>query len=262
MEGPNLPTTIGGIHAALGEIAREAAAQPSPAVPHAPAINVCLLNSEFIVEHIRTSGAQSAASIPYPSKALITTIVSALFRRPVTMRGDALRTDVWFIVFLFSTPVLGPHRARAPSSPAKADTKARIDLGQRGEPRELANMTVAARLARPPGNRSNKRKLLDAPQLYYAITRSIARAAGLADSKGISNATQDTLDAIPEMFKEPGSVDEETLRRLYGPRVTPTRESMAVTLTPEDVYKCLATVTPLTTPHKNGWRAEHLLALC
>jgi len=57
-------------------------------------------------------------------------------------------------------------------------------------------------------------------------------------------------------------VDEDTLRRLYGPRVTPTREIMAVTLTHEDVYKCIATVAPLTTPHKNGWRAEHMLALC
>jgi hypothetical protein len=57
-------------------------------------------------------------------------------------------------------------------------------------------------------------------------------------------------------------VDEESLRRLYGPRVIPTRESMAVHLTPWDVYKCLAEVPPLTTSHKDGWRVEHLLALC
>ena len=53
-----------------------------------------------------------------------------------------------------------------------------------------------------------------------------------------------------------------TLRRLYGPRVTPTRESMAANLKHEDVYKCLATVAPLTTPHEDGWGVEHLLALC
>ncbi len=57
-------------------------------------------------------------------------------------------------------------------------------------------------------------------------------------------------------------VDEESLRNLYGPRVTPTRESTAVTITLEDVYKCLAKVAPLTTPHKDGWREEHVIALC
>ena len=57
-------------------------------------------------------------------------------------------------------------------------------------------------------------------------------------------------------------MDEESLRRLHGPKVIPTRESMAVHLTQDDVYKCLAEVAPLTTPHKDGWRAKHLLTLC
>jgi len=47
-----------------------------------------------------------------------------------------------------------------------------------------------------------------------------------------------------------------------GPKVTPARESMVVTITPEEVLKCLAEAAPLTTPHKDGWRAEHLHALC
>ncbi len=52
------------------------------------------------------------------------------------------------------------------------------------------------------------------------------------------------------------------MRRLYGPKVTPTRESMATTITPDMAKKCLEAVAPLTTPHKNSWRAEHLLAPC
>ena len=64
------------------------------------------------------------------------------------------------------------------------------------------------------------------------------------------------------MFKEPRLVDDETLRRLYGPKVTPIRETMAVSINPEVVHKCLAEVALLTTPHKDGWRAKHLLALC
>ena len=56
------------------------------------------------------------------------------------------------------------------------------------------------------------------------------------------------MDAIPDLFKDPEQVDEETLRKLYGPRVTPTRESMSVTFTPEEVLLTLAAVAPLTTP--------------
>jgi hypothetical protein len=78
-----------------------------------------------------------------------------------------------------------------------------------------------------------------------------ARAAGLADNKVIVDDTQDTLDAILDLFKKPSAVDEEALRRLYGPKVTPTRESTSISLTPEDVYKCLAEVAPFTTPHKD-----------
>ena len=89
-----------------------------------------------------------------------------------------------------------------------------------------------------------------------------ACASKLVDSKGIADASHDTLDAIPDLFKEPSVVEEETLRHLYGSRVTPTRESTVVTITPDDVYKCLAEVAPLTTPHRDGWRAEHLLAIC
>jgi hypothetical protein len=37
---------------------------------------------------------------------------------------------------------------------------------------------------------------------------------------------------------------------------------MAVTITTEDVLKCIAEVAPLTTPHKDRWRVEHLQALC
>jgi hypothetical protein len=37
---------------------------------------------------------------------------------------------------------------------------------------------------------------------------------------------------------------------------------MAVTITSDEVYKCLAEIAPLTTPHEAGWREEHLLALC
>jgi hypothetical protein len=79
---------------------------------------------------------------------------------------------------------------------------------------------------------------------------------------GIADATHDTLDALPGLFMEPGVVDEATLRRLHGPKVNPTGETMASIVTPDMVLKCLASVAPFTTPHKDGWGAERLLSLC
>jgi hypothetical protein len=67
----------------------------------------------------------------------------------------------------------------------------------------------------------------------------------LSKSKGIADATQDTLDALSGLFKEPEIVDESTLWRLYGPKVTHTRETMATAITQDLVLKCFATVAPL-----------------
>jgi hypothetical protein len=84
-----------------------------------------------------------------------------------------------------------------------------------------------------------------------------SRATMIADIKGIADATQDTMDALPGLFKEPRVVEEDTLRRLYGPKVTPTRATTTVEITSDMVRKCLESVAPLTTPHKECWRAEH-----
>jgi hypothetical protein len=64
-----------------------------------------------------------------------------------------------------------------------------------------------------------------------------ARATRLANIKGVADAMLDTLDALPGLLKEQGVVEETTMRRLYGYWVTPTRESMSTTATPDMVKK-------------------------
>ncbi len=83
----------------------------------------------------------------------------------------------------------------------------------------------------------------------------------MAKSKGIADAIPDSLKSILSLFKELGVVEEATLRRLYGPEVTPTRATTSVAITVQMVKDSLATATPLKTPHKDGWRAQYLLAL-
>jgi hypothetical protein len=159
------------------------------------------------------------------------------------------------MVFMFPFLVLGPHRLEASSSNVKAETKTCLHLWHKGSLVELASQAVVAWLAQPVNTKTKKAKVA---LMQY---NQFARVAGLADIKGIVNATQDTLDTLLALFKEPGVVEEATLRRLYGPTITPTRELLSVIITSDLVKKCLASVAPLTTPHKDGWRPEHMLAL-
>jgi hypothetical protein len=166
VDGSFLPATMGGIHAALSDLAREVAAHPLQAAPHAPAINFCLLNPAFTMNQLRTSGAQSSTSIPSPSRTPITSTVTSLFRQAVSMRGESLRTVVWSLVFLFPTLVLGPHRSEAPSSVVKAETEARVDLWQRGELNALASRAAAAKLDLTQRKEANRRRQLGGPPRY------------------------------------------------------------------------------------------------
>ena len=107
---------------------RAAETSPNMQTPHAPAIHFCLANPSFTMEHLRTSGLQTSTTLPGPSRALITSTVTSLFRQAVTMRGEAMCSTAWSHVFLFPTLVLGPHRPGAASSSVKSETEARIDL--------------------------------------------------------------------------------------------------------------------------------------
>ncbi len=97
---------------------------------------------------------------------------------------------------------------------------AKLDLWHRGRLLELASRVVAAKMVPPANNRSKK---VWAVHRIEALLRQnqFVRDEGLANNKGIADATHDTLDALPDLFKEPGVVDEATLRRLYGLKVNP-----------------------------------------
>ena len=89
---------------------------------------------------------------------------------------------------------------------------------------------MAAILARSANIRSKKtKKVLRA----VALPRhnQFARAARLAGSKWVVDATPDTLKALPSLFKDPGVVYDATLRRIYGIEVPPTRATVAINIT-------------------------------
>ncbi len=86
LDGPYLPTTMGGIHAAPGDIAAHVAAHPNPMVPHAPAVNFCHVNPSFTTEQFRTPGAQSiVASLRGPAKTIVAITITSLLCQAVTI---------------------------------------------------------------------------------------------------------------------------------------------------------------------------------
>jgi len=136
----------------------------------------------------------------------------------------------------------------------------KLDLWHRSQLQELADRAVDVKLSRPAHNRSKKTK--NALRTVALLCHNkFAHAVGLAESKGAADAIPVALIALQTLFKEQGVVDHATLRRLYGPKVTPTRATTVVNITVHMVKDSLAAVAPLTTPPKKGWRAEHLLAL-
>ena len=51
-------------------------------------------------------------------------------------------------------------------------------------------------------------------------------------------------------------MEDDTLRNLYGPKVTHTRASTTGCITPHMGRDCLAAVVPLTISYEDGWRTE------
>ena len=78
---------------------------------------------------------------------------------------------------------------------------------------------------------------------------------------GIADATPDTMHALPSLFPEPLVVSEEDLRDYYGPAAPPLPDVEPIRITLEILATCLAAAPPLFSPHKDGWRTEHLSQL-
>jgi hypothetical protein len=77
----------------------------------------------------------------------------------------------------------------------------------------------------------------------------------------VADATQDTINAIGPLFPDPGTVDPQDLLDLYGPAAPPLEDQPASVVTLELLRTCLASAPPLSSPHRDGWRNEHLSEL-
>jgi hypothetical protein len=83
----------------------------------------------------------------------------------------------------------------------------------------------------------------------------------LADSFGVALASTETYHALNQMHPGPRVVRPEDLVELYGEPPPVVLDRAATTISVDKVRECIAAAPPLTSPHRDGWRMEHLEAL-
>ena len=83
----------------------------------------------------------------------------------------------------------------------------------------------------------------------------------LADSFGVAPASAETYHALHLLHPGPGVVRPEDLVEFYGEPPPVVTDRTATTIKVDKVRECIAAAPPLTSPHRDGWRMEHLESL-
>ena len=83
----------------------------------------------------------------------------------------------------------------------------------------------------------------------------------LASSFGIAPASSETYHALTLLHPGPGGVRDEDLSKLYGEPKPVVADRRSTNIKVAKVRECIADAPPLTSPHRDGWRMEHLGAL-
>jgi len=80
----------------------------------------------------------------------------------------------------------------------------------------------------------------------------------LANSLGVASASAETYEALSRMHPAPGEVLHQDLIDLYGEPIPVVVDKTKTTIPLDMVSECIAAESPLTSPHRDGWRREHL----
>jgi hypothetical protein len=239
--------------------AQQVRSDPTLAPPHSAAIEFCSTHPDFAPLHMKLSGCQSAVAIPKLCTAALLPVVTDLCDKAADTRGEVLREAAWDALFLFPTLVLGPQKPGISSSAIKSEVAARLDLWKRGLLDVLADKAKAN--IRPPSGRSKThRAARRAAQLLRK--NQFSRADALAGSLGVADATEDTIHGLGPLFPDPGAVDPTDLMDYYGPAAPPPPGGpVPVIRYSGDAPELSGRTPPLSSPHRDGWRNEHLVEL-
>jgi hypothetical protein len=143
------------------------------APPHSDAVEFCCQNPAFTPFHIRTSGCQSAASLPKPCVQLLQPLITELFNKAATTKGETQREAAWAAVFLFPMLVSGPQKSGDASSAVKAEISARLTLWNIRQIDDLA--TRARSFKRPPLEEGRPNEMRGEQRSCYAKINLLER---------------------------------------------------------------------------------------
>ena len=133
--------------------------------------------------------------------------------------------------------------------------EARLDLWNIGKLAELVGK--AKNLNKPPSCKSKSRRATRrAARLLHE--NKFAWVAQMAGSLRIAEANEATIRALSPLFLARGEVSEAYLLAYYGPQAAPLQDPPPSTVTLYMLRECLAAIPPISTPHKDKWRNEHL----
>jgi len=166
---------------------------------------------------------------------VIIPVITDLMNKEADISREVLKEAAWDALFHFPTSVLGPQKLSASSSTVKAEMAQRVELWNKGQLDILAaRAKTATRL--PSGRSKSQRVARRAAQLPRK--NQFARAAALARSPGVADATEDTIRAISPLFLEPGWVSPEDLLDYFGPAAPPLEDPPSNTVTVETLTAC------------------------
>ncbi len=257
--GPWCATTMTGIQNAARE---RLAANTSgdELVSASNAITHCLLHSGFMREHIQSGRVTTSTGVPLPALDLITAAATDVMVKANSLAG-ILRVAAMDAVMLFPSLILYPHEKGACSTQVRTEVKRRLALWGAGNLESLAALARASRVVRPFSS-GTKVKPSASQRARALIHRGqFSRAAMLADSFGVAPASAETLHALTLLHPGPGDVRPEDMNELYGEAKLVRTARSETTISRDKVRECIAAAPPLTSPHRDGWRMEHLEAL-
>jgi len=175
--------------------------------------------------------------------------------------SGVLRVAAMDAAISFPSFVLFPHEKGACNSQDRAEVKRRLALWGAGEVESLATLARASMLMRAFTSGATTRPTSTQRAKALIHKGQFSRAAMLADSFGVAPASSEKYHALNLMHHAPGGFLYEDLVELFGEPKPVEATASAPNIGVDKVRECIAAALPVTSPHRDGWRMEHLEAL-
>jgi hypothetical protein len=173
-----------------------------------------------------------------------------------------LRVAKMDAVMIFPSLVLYPHEKGACNTQVRVEVKRRLTIWGAGDIEFLAALVRASKATRPFTLGTSMSLSATQRARAFILKGKFSRATMLADSFGVAPSSVETYRALTQMHPAPGVILQHDLVDLFGEPIAVVMDTSATTIPVDKVRECIAAAPPpLTSPHRVGWRMEHLETL-